>query len=96
MSKDRVFLIVTASRKVRVLKRLPWDLALDEVAIPVDLVFPDGWGSVIGPALTVNVPNSVPAVQLAPMKTCEICGKATSRPPLCERHWQGAHDAPTA
>ena len=62
MPKERVFLVISADRKVRAAKRP--QIRADEVAIAIDLTYPDGWGRVIQ-ALSVDVPSFAPRVDLA-------------------------------
>ena len=56
----RVYLVIGADRSVRVAKRPR--LALNEVAVEVNLRFPDTWGSIISTA-SVNVPDFAPTVE---------------------------------
>lgn len=46
MRTFRCYLIVRADQTTRTVKRLP-DLALDEVAFPIEIEIPDGWGRVL-------------------------------------------------
>ncbi|HTI26221.1 MAG TPA: hypothetical protein VL652_34850 [Kutzneria sp.] len=62
MTTERVFLVIGADRKIRAARRP--QLRIDEVAIGINLNFPDGWGRVVGD-LTVNVPDFAPDVDLA-------------------------------
>jgi hypothetical protein len=54
MSTQRVYLVVSADRRVRAAKRP--QIRMDEVAIAINLRFPDTWGSVIE-TIDVDVPG---------------------------------------
>jgi len=58
--RQTMYLVVRSDRSVRVAKKPR--IALDEVAIPLDLVFPDWWGTVLDQRITVQVPDFVPEV----------------------------------
>ena len=59
MSVLKVYLVVSADRRVRVAKRP--QIGMDEVAIAVNLSFPDGWGTVVS-TLDLPVPMPPPAL----------------------------------
>jgi hypothetical protein len=59
MSKQRVFLVIGADKRIRAAKRP--QLRVDEIAIAIDLQFPDTWGRVIT-AIEVAVPDFAPTV----------------------------------
>ena len=60
MSIERVFLVIGADRKVRASRRpqVKWN----EVAIQVNLRFPDTWGRVIA-TIDADVPDFAPEVK---------------------------------
>jgi hypothetical protein len=59
-----VYLVIKADRSVRVLRKLHLGLGPDEVAIPITLNFPVGWGRIQqAAALSVDLPEFVPEVQ---------------------------------
>jgi hypothetical protein len=60
VSTQMVYLIVSADQSVRVTKRFV-PLRPDEVAIPIRLRFPDGWGKPTA-MVEIALPDGVPAV----------------------------------
>jgi len=62
MSVQKVFLVIDATGRVRAAKRP--QIRADEVAIQINLRFPDTWGRVIQ-ALDVVVPDFAPTVDAA-------------------------------
>lgn len=59
--KLRYLLVIRSDRSVRIAKRPR--LHYDEVAIPLDLIFPETWGRVLtDQRITVTVPDFVPEV----------------------------------
>jgi hypothetical protein len=60
MAKVKVYLVIGADKRVRAAKRP--QVKPDEVAIAVNLVFPDHWGKVID-TIDVAVPDWVPDVR---------------------------------
>jgi hypothetical protein len=60
MARQRMFLVVRSDRTCRVVKKPR--IAADEVAIPLELVFPDTWGTVLNERITLTVPDFVPEV----------------------------------
>jgi hypothetical protein len=59
MSIERVYLVIGVDRKVRAAKRP--QIRTDEVAIAINLRFPDGWGDVIQ-TIALDVPDFAPQV----------------------------------
>lgn len=57
MSVQKVYLVITADRNVRAAKRPR--IAPDEVAVAINLTFPDTWGRVIA-TLDIGVPDFAP------------------------------------
>lgn len=60
MSTLRVYLVVDATQKVRAAKRP--QIRADEIAIAVNLKFPDTWGRVVS-TVDVAVPDWTPEVE---------------------------------
>lgn len=58
MSTLRVYLVIGADKSVRASKRP--QIKIDEVAIAINLEFPDGWGRVVGDTIDVQVPGLAP------------------------------------
>lgn len=58
MSTQRVYIVIGADRRVRAAKRP--QIREDEVAIAVNLKFPDTWGKVIS-TIDVTVPDFAPS-----------------------------------
>lgn len=65
----RVYLVIRAADRSMRLLKVPrtmspqwWrpTLRTDEVAIPIDVRFPAGWGRVLAGAITVDVPDDMP------------------------------------
>lgn len=54
--KKRVFLIVSADGDVKVHKRRPPKPCFDQIVVPLDIVWPEGW-AVLAPAIEVRVPD---------------------------------------
>jgi hypothetical protein len=61
MSKTTYYLVIRADRSVRVGKR-PRVMA-DEVAIKVELEFPNHWGRVLTDPILIKVPDFTPEVR---------------------------------
>lgn len=59
MSVHVVYLVIGADRSVRAVKRPR--LGADEVAVKVNLRFPDTWGTVVG-EIDITVPDFAPTV----------------------------------
>lgn len=68
---QRVFLIIGANRTMRLMKVPRWasrswwtppKLKADEIAVAIDVRFPDGWGKVLPTAIAIDVPDDTPAV----------------------------------
>lgn len=55
-----MFLVIRSDRSCRIAKKPR--LAADEVAIPVDLLFPNAWGTVLDQRITLTVPDFAPEV----------------------------------
>jgi len=68
MSRVKHYLVIRADRTVRVTKRTP-RLAADEVAIPINLTFPDHWGRVLTDAIDITVPDFAPEVRYEQTET---------------------------
>ena len=60
MSVQRVFLVIDAAGRVRAAKRP--QIRADEVAIQINLRFPDKWGRVVQ-ALDLEVPDFAPTAE---------------------------------
>jgi hypothetical protein len=67
--KDRVWLIITADHRVRVVRRLP-SLRVDEVGVAINLTYPRTRGTVIS-TLDIEVPDFAPTVELASITPAE-------------------------
>lgn len=63
MSVRKVYLVIDASGRVRAAKRP--QIKVDEVAIAINLNFPDTWGRVIG-TVAFDVPDFAPSVEPEP------------------------------
>lgn len=63
MSKEKYFLVISADRRVRASKRP--QVQPDEVAILLNITFPDSWGAVIG-SVDITVPDFVGEVEVSP------------------------------
>jgi hypothetical protein len=61
MSMERRYLIIRADRTVRCVTRMP-RLAMDEIAIPLRLNFPETWGRVKPEAVVIDVPLYEPEI----------------------------------
>ena len=61
MSKQRVYLVIGADQKVRAAKRP--QIRADEVAVAINLTFPDTWGRVLPTSIDVTVPDFAPEVE---------------------------------
>lgn len=61
MSMERRYLIIRADRSVRCVTRMP-RLAMDEIAVPLRLNFPDGWGKVQPGYVEIGVPEITPEI----------------------------------
>lgn len=57
MTAQRVYLVIGADRRVRVAKRP--QLRPDEVAVEINLTFPDTWGTVVS-RVDIAVPDFTP------------------------------------
>lgn len=57
----RVYLVIGADKSVRAARQPR--IGRDEVAIGINLTFPDGWGHVVG-ELAVNVPDFAPNAEM--------------------------------
>lgn len=62
MARQVAYLVIRADRKARVVTRRP-KLFADEVAIKMNLDFPEHWGKVLSDEITVKVPDFAPEVQ---------------------------------
>jgi hypothetical protein len=60
MSVQRVYLVIGADKRIRAAKRP--QIREDEVAIAVNLRFPDTWGRIID-TIEINIPDFAPAVE---------------------------------
>lgn len=49
------FLVIRADGEVRVMKRPR--VGPDEVCFQLNITIPDGWGKIVGPPVTVNLPD---------------------------------------
>jgi hypothetical protein len=56
--KERVYLVIGADRKVRAAKRP--QIREDEIAIAINLTYPDTWGHVVS-TLDIAVPDFAPS-----------------------------------
>jgi hypothetical protein len=54
--KHKVYLIVRADSSVRAVTRYPGRLRMDEVAFPIEITFPNGWG-LVQPTISVTMPD---------------------------------------
>ena len=63
MASQRYFLVIKSDRDVRIAKkpRLAWD----EVAVQIDVEFPEQWGKVIG-NIRVDAPEFDPTITYVP------------------------------
>lgn len=61
MSRKRVYLVIGADQRVRAATRP--QIKPSEVAIAIDLTFPDNWGRVVG-TLAFAVPDFAPDAEL--------------------------------
>jgi hypothetical protein len=61
MSMERRYLIIRADRSVRCVTRMP-RLAMDEIAVPLRLNFPETWGRVRPEAIVIDVPEFEPNI----------------------------------
>lgn len=57
---EKYLLVIRADRSVRIARRP--HIAADEIAIPVHLSFPAGWGHVLAERIDINVPDFTPEV----------------------------------
>lgn len=57
---ERHLLVIRADRSIRIAKRPR--LAADEVAIPLNITFPDHWGRVLTEHIDITVPDFAPEV----------------------------------
>ena len=61
MTKQSMYLVIRCDRTCRIAKRPR--IAGDEVAIPVDLIFPDTWGKILRQQrIELQVPDFAPEV----------------------------------
>jgi hypothetical protein len=58
--RETVFLVIRVDKTVRAAKKPR--IAADEVAVRIDLNYPDSWGKVLSGNLEVNVPDFAPEV----------------------------------
>lgn len=58
---DKVYLVIGADRKVRVARRP--QIRDDEIAIAINLTFPDTWGRVVS-NVDITVPDFAPDVEV--------------------------------
>ena len=58
---DKVYLVIGADRKVRVARRP--QIRVDEIAIAINLTFPDTWGRVVS-SIDITVPDFTPDVEV--------------------------------
>lgn len=63
MSKTRVYLVIGADKSVRVAKRPR--IQADEIAVAINLTFPDTWGRIVSPTVDLTVPDFMPTVEAA-------------------------------
>lgn len=68
MSMERRYLIIRADRSVRCVTRMP-RLAMDEIAVPLRLNFPETWGRVKPEAIVIDVPEYEPGIAADPTAT---------------------------
>jgi hypothetical protein len=61
MSRTTAYLVIKADRSIRVAKRPR--IQADEIAIRVNLNFPEGWGKVLTDPIDINVPDFTPEVK---------------------------------
>lgn len=59
---QRIYLVIRADRSVRVAKRPR--LCADEIAVEINLSFPEVWGTVVS-TMDINVPDFAPVVNPA-------------------------------
>ena len=61
---ERIFLVIRADRSMRFAKkpRLAWD----EIAVGINVTFPEGWGKVIG-NIDITAPDFDPTIEYAPV-----------------------------
>jgi hypothetical protein len=57
MTTERVYLVIGADHKVRAAKRP--QIRADEVAIAINLTYPNSWGNVVS-SLDITVPDFAP------------------------------------
>jgi hypothetical protein len=60
MAVEKVYLVIGADRRVRAARRP--QIRTDEVAIAINLRFPDNWGRVVG-TLDASVPDFTPEIE---------------------------------
>lgn len=60
MSRERVYLVIGADKSIRAARRP--QLKANEVAVGIDLTFPDTWGRVVS-IVDVAVPDWAPEVE---------------------------------
>lgn len=57
---SRHYIIVRADRTARIVNRYP-RLRDDEVAYPLTITWPDGWGRISTPGLVITLPEQAPS-----------------------------------
>jgi hypothetical protein len=60
--RESIYLVIRADRSVRAARRPR--LAGDEVAIRINLTFPDSWGKVLPDEVTITVPDFAPSTAI--------------------------------
>jgi hypothetical protein len=65
---ERVYLVIGADRSVRISRATRHRLSIrpDQVAVPIDLTYPERWGRVLDAnPLSITVPDFVPEIDVA-------------------------------
>jgi hypothetical protein len=60
--KQVAYLVIKANQTMRVVRRLP-DLSQGEVAIRLNLIFPDTWGRIVD-TVEVTIPDFTPTLEV--------------------------------
>jgi len=68
MSAEWVYLVIRADRYTTLRKRRPGRLGSDEVAVPIRVTYPDGWGRIQNP-VDIAVPDLLPSVDVPEQPT---------------------------
>ena len=79
--RESVYLVIRADRSVRAARRPR--LNKDEVAIRINLVFPDTWGKVLPEQVTITVPDFAPSAAVTKTSddyVAEIRARQRSQP----------------